>query len=245
MPNIKRFKLTLFALPRQLMQIDAIRNFFCYVRWLFLKHKIKILSGTEDDKNIYKETVKFNLIGLEDMGGARTHQLIRPLVSIERIQRTQNKLKVISIGPRSEAEIFNLYAYGFKLKNITGLDLITYSPYVHIGDMHQMPFDNSSFDVAIAGWVFVYSENPKLAAKETIRICKDKAIIAVTASYNNRSLEEVVERHGSLEAKRFDSLDAIKEAFSGHIDFIYFQQDIDPLFVNDIASATLIFRVKK
>ncbi|MBP6060427.1 MAG: methyltransferase domain-containing protein [Candidatus Pacebacteria bacterium] len=245
MRNFKRHTLTFLAFPRQLLQIDAIRNFFCYVRWVFLKRKIKTLSGSENDKNIYKETVKFNRIGLEDMDGARTHQLIRPLVSIERVSRKQNQLKVLSIGPRNEAEIFNLWAYGFSLKNITGLDLISYSPYIQIGDMHQMCFQSESFDIVIAGWVLVYSQNPELAAKEIVRVSKDQAIIAVTASYNNTSPEVIIERYGSLDAKRFDTLDSIKKAFDGHIDFIYFQQAVDPLFVNDIASPILIFRVKK
>ncbi len=245
MKNFKRHVLTLLVMPRQLLQIDFIRNFICYARWIVLKRKLQTLNGAENDKNIYKETIKFNCIGLEDMGGSRTHQLIRPLVSIERIARKQNQLKILSVGPRNEAEIFNLWAYGFSLKNITGLDLISYSPYIKIGDMHQMFFKDESFDVVIAGWVLVYSQNPELVAKEMLRVSKNQAIIAVTASYNNTSPEAIIQRYGSLDTKRFDTLASIKQAFDGHIDFIYFQQDVDPLFVNDIASPILIFRVKK
>lgn len=243
--RLHRYKGLVFRLPRQLMQIDLIRNFYCFLRYMFLKSNVKILAGSQEDPNIYKNTIKFNLMGMKDLDGERTHQLIRPIVAIEKIHRTQNKLKVLSIGPRTESEIFNLWAYGFPLRNITGLDLITYSKYVDIGDMHKMPYPDSQFDVLIAGWVLAYSHTPELAAKEIIRVAKDQGIVAVTASYNNRSKEEVIERHGSLEAARFDRLDRIKEVFKDHIDFIYFQQDVDPLFVDDLASPTLIFRVKK
>jgi SAM-dependent methyltransferase len=227
------------------MQIDVFRNVFCFVRWLFFKRNFEVFPGSENDSRIYKNTIKYNAIGMKEFDGERTHQLIRPIVGIEKVIRTQNQLKVLSIGPRTEAELFNLWAYGFSMKNIFGLDLLSYSPKIKVGDMHDIPFDDSLFDVVIAGWVLVYSHSPEIAAQEMIRIAKDQAVIAVTASYNNRSVEEIVERHGSLNARRFDSLDYIKEIFKGHIDFIYFQQDVDKFFEKDIASPTLIFRLKK
>jgi Methyltransferase domain len=243
--KFNKYKRLAFKLPRQLMQIDVIRNLFCFLRWSFLQRRMEVLPGADNDPKIYKNTVKFNLLGAKDLDGERTHQLIRPIVGIERILRTQNKLKVLSIGPRTEAEIFNLWAYGFSLKNITGLDLISYSKYIQVGDMHNMPLNDSSFDLIVAGWVLVYSHAPEIAAREIIRVAKDQAIIAVTASYNNRSSEEIIQRYGSLDTKRFDNLEYIKEVFKNHIDFVYFQQDVDPLLKQDIASPTLIFRIKK
>lgn len=243
--KIKAYIRLLLKLPRQLMQIDLFRNVFCFIRHLFLSRRLKILETANGNPNIYKETIRFNLLGAKDLSGERTHQLIRPLVSIERILRTQNQQKILSIGPRTESEIFNLWAYGFSLKNITGLDLFTYSKYIKIGDMHSMDFEDSKFDIVIAGWVLVYSNTPEVAAAEIVRVAKNGAILAITASYNNRLKEEVIQRHGSIDAKRFDTLHAIKDAFKDHIDFIYFQQDVDSLFVNDIASPILIFKSKK
>ncbi len=227
------------------MQIDLLRNIFCYIRYFFLKRNLKVLDGLDNIVDISNRTLRQNLLGLKETGGERTHQLIRPLVSIEKILRTQNKLTVLSIGPRTEAEIFNLWAYGFKLKNIKGLDILSYSKHIQVGDMHDMPFDSSSRDIVMAGWVIVYSDNPKKAAQEIVRVSKNNGTVAVTASYDNTPDLDVAESYGTVNKKRFNSLDSIKEAFDGHIDFIYFQQDIDPLFKNDIATATLIFRVKK
>jgi len=41
---------------------------------------------------------------------------------------------VLCIGPRSEAEILQLWAHGFKLSRIKALDLISYSPYTARSD---------------------------------------------------------------------------------------------------------------
>ena len=45
-------------------------------------------------------------------------------------------IRKFCIGPRNEAEIFMLWSYGFKLENIVGLDLISYSPLIDLGDMY-------------------------------------------------------------------------------------------------------------
>ena len=37
-------------------------------------------------------------------------------------------------------------------KNITALDLFSYTPKFDMGDMHKMPYNNNSFDIIISGW---------------------------------------------------------------------------------------------
>ena len=61
-------------------------------------------------------------------------------------------LKVLSIGPRSEGEIFKIFASGFELNNIVGLDLFSYSPLIKLGDMHNLEFNRGEFDIIFMGW---------------------------------------------------------------------------------------------
>src|SRR6202011_4942535 len=84
--------------------------------------------------------------------GLRTLKLIRPVSVIEGLGPPE-KQRLLAIGPRSEAEIFRIWAHGYRLCNIRGLDFISYSPLIDLGDMHALPYADSSFDVVLCGWV--------------------------------------------------------------------------------------------
>ena len=76
----------------------------------------------------------------------------------------------MSIGPRAEGEIFNIFAHGFELNNITGLDLFSYSPYIKLGDMHNLKFNDEEFDIVLMGWCLAYSNNKEKALSEVRRV---------------------------------------------------------------------------
>ena len=42
-----------------------------------------------------------------------------------------------------------LTSAGFDPANIRGLDLISYSSMVDVGDMHDLPYEDDSFDIVI------------------------------------------------------------------------------------------------
>ena len=109
-------------------------------------------------------TLEHNTSGLEKLVGYdRGSDLIAPLASIAKIADRVGELKVLSIGPRTEMEIFALIGLGFNPPNIDAVDLISYSPLVQVADMHSLPFCDDHFDVIIAGWVLAYSKNIKSA----------------------------------------------------------------------------------
>ena len=89
------------------------------------------------------------------------------------------EMSVLSIGPRTEMELLSLVAQGFDPDKIRGLDLISYSPWIDLGNMHYMPYKDNAFDVVISGWVLGYSDNPELACQEMLRVSKDEGIIAI------------------------------------------------------------------
>ena len=234
--------------PRQLLLIDVIRNIICAVRFFwFVKicRNLQILDPLPAGAS--KNTVLHNIKGLKDFAVPRSHNLIRPLVAVHLVRDEQWKKKVLTVGPRAEGEIFNLIAYGFSRRNIRGLDLISYSPFVDLGDMHAMPYPNSSFDVIILGWVIAYSEDRERVAQEILRVAKDGAIVAVGVSHNPLSNEEIENQLGYLPgaSKRIVNTDQILELFGTAVNYVYFSQDADGKLSHKVTGIISIFSISK
>jgi len=147
-------------------------------------------------------------------------------------------------------------ASGFSRSRIRGLDLMSYSPLIEVGDMHQTPFEDNRWDAIVCGWTLSYSRNPDLFSKELIRIAKRDCAIAIAVEYASLSYEEAIELDGySIEDKgfqRINSVDQILQLFEGHIEHVYFSHDA-PLkrhhtgagLVRNPSSAAVIFTVRK
>ena len=109
----------------------------------------------------------------------RPLRLLKTLSSIQYVRQRAPHLKVLSIGPRTEAELMGLLRLGFDIENIESLDLMSYSPYITKGDMHDLPYEDNSFDVIVAGWVLAYSSNNQRVADEILRVAKTGALITI------------------------------------------------------------------
>ena len=126
--------------------------------------------------------------------GGRSSLLINPIMSCRFINK--KKVKVLSVGPRTEGEIYNLICSGFPLKNITAIDLQTYSPLIKLGDIHNLDLPDNSFDIIICGWTIAYSYNRAKAASELIRVAKNNSLISISGTYAGKekgsiSMEEL------------------------------------------------------
>lgn len=124
-------------------------------------------------KNIY-----YNIT--QRFAGQRSTMLIAPLKSLDFVNF--KKAKILSVGPRTESEIFNLVGHGFKLKNIEAIDLQSYSKVIKLGDLLDIPFDNDKFDIVICGWVLSYTNKVKKGIDEMIRVTKNNGIICIGIS---------------------------------------------------------------
>jgi hypothetical protein len=116
----------------------------------------------------------FKKFPLQDFLMPRMEWLINAVYAIQDVTHSSN---ILLIGPRSENDIFLLRAKG--ASNITALDLIGYSPLVTLGDMHDIPFNDDTFDVIIIGWTLPYTTNPLLVLNEIIRVSRMKSYIAI------------------------------------------------------------------
>jgi SAM-dependent methyltransferase len=237
---------SIFLLPGIRKRIVRLRLFY------FIKLKKRLHSISSE--NAFDVTVKHNLKGLYDCND-RMKSLIQPLVSIEKVNKDS---KILVIGPRNENDLFLLYGNGLTWKNIIGLDLISYTPKIKLGDMHKIPFEDNSFDVVICGWTLGYSATPDIAAKEMLRVAKNGALIAIAQEYSTLTKEDIeillgyaIQDYTKLE-KRINSTGQILYLFSGHVDHVYFDHDAPNKLSHtrhghepNVSHASAIYSVKK
>lgn len=212
----------------------------CWLRYLWygvILNKTKTLNkDLEGHYQVSQNTVFHNLKGLK-LSSFRTFAGIRPIKLLQLASipdhvdnmgpKKNGTAKLLTIGPRAESEIFLARTLGFKKANIRGLDLISYSPYIDLGDMHDMPYEDNTWDVIIMGWVLAYSNDPQKAISEVIRVAKDKAVITLGYQYYPIPPEEVAKNAGYMvgSSQKYVNVDAILELFNGHIEQVYFRHE--------------------
>jgi hypothetical protein len=239
----------------QLLNVDVIRRAVASARLTYfvrVRHRLRTLDAPDASPN----TVSHNLKGLSDVSVRRSLVLIRPLVAALTIcqprraieRSTLRDIRLLSIGPRTEGELLNLFAHGFEPRLVRGCDLISYSPWIDLGDMHALPYEDASWDAIILGWVLAYSDNKQRAADEIVRVATDGAIVAIGVEYSSVSNEESVRTHGYLAGsdERIMSLADILKYFDGHVGEIYFSHDVvEERKDEDVVALVAVFSIRK
>ena len=227
-------------------------------RWLFrARLRYSLARGklrTMDSAGAFQMTVSTNLTSLRS-AGPRNLRLFRPLSVIETLP---SHPKVLVIGPRNEYDLFLMLTCGFEWDNIEGLDLISYSNKIRLGDMHAMPYPDNSWDAVVIGWTLSYSHQPQQAAREIVRVTKNGGLVAVGVTYSTLNEQESIQRFGrsiqdwKLLSERINTVDQILGFFGDNVDTVFFRHDSP----NKISSGSqakgekasysaVIFRVKK
>jgi SAM-dependent methyltransferase len=161
----------------RLLEIGVARAAIAQWRYRDLMQSRGVTTVTSAERAV-PETIEYSQFTLGSyVGSDRSNQMIRPLLSIGRVFENVADLKVLSIGPRTEMELFALLAAGFALPNIMLIDLFSYSPFIRVGDMHQIDSADNQFDIIVFGDVLAYSKTPEVAVGEIVRVARHKAII--------------------------------------------------------------------
>ncbi|MBN8603065.1 MAG: class I SAM-dependent methyltransferase [Planctomycetes bacterium] len=134
-----------------------------------------------------------------------------------------------------------MVAKGFNPKNIRGIDLISYSPWVDSGDMHKLPYGDGEFDAVVCGWTLSYSSHPDLAAMEMMRVVKKGGVVAVGVEYCS-DIGEVAKVTGyAIEDdydRKLNSVNDLLGLFKDRLDHVYFSHDA-PLRVSHSAAGVV------
>ena len=247
MPNpsqTRRVKGLLRHTLDQLLLVDLIRYVVVAARYFWFTRITKRLKTLGAEGNVATNTVMHNLRGITDFAVNRSHLLVRPLSVIETLPVDAH---ILCVGPRSEGELLSLAAHGFCWRNITGLDLISYSPRVQLGDMHAMPYAADKFDGVVLGWVLAYSEDPRIAAAEVVRVTSAGGVIAVGVEYSPKSQDEIISDVGYLPGAqhRISSCTEILEYFGPSVDHVYYTHVVAPRNRDEVGSLCVVFSIKK
>ncbi len=251
MPNpsqIRRYKGLARHTLDQILLVDLFRYGVVAIRFFWFVKVLKRLrtmgANGAMDAAVADNTIAHNLKGLSDLAVNRSHLLVRPLSVIEALPV---HARVLSVGPRTEGELMNLAAHGFAWSHIYGLDLISYSPKIQLGDMHSTPYADSHFDAVVMGWVLAYSEEPAKAASEMLRITRPGGIIAVGVEYSPQSQEQVIAEVGYLPGakERIGSCEQILAFFGSAVDHVYCHHVIAPDAFGSVGALCVIFSVRK
>lgn len=233
--------------PRELLRTKLARFIIAGGRFAWYALLLRRLRTTAGS-GVAKSTLAHNIRGMVDLHVERSSRLIGPITSVAAANRVDvSGLRLLTIGPRTEGEILNLVSSGFRRRNITALDLISYSPWVQIGDMHAMPYGDASFDVVLAGWVISYSDDKQRAADEIARVAKPGAIIAIGVEWVRKTPEQIAaERTGYIvgSADRLPSANAILSLFGGRVDRIYAKIDDQDVAAADAGDLIVVFRLR-
>jgi len=200
------------------------------------------LVTTGNERCLWDDAISLAKVGLSNFGAiARSSRLVRPMSAIDKVYLNADKLRALSIGPRTEMELLSLVGQGFRPQNIRGLDLISYSPWIDVGNAHDMPYEDNSFDVVVAGWVLVYSSDPQKICEEIVRVSRNGAVIAIGSTYwpqekRQKEAPERTEQHYPL-------VENILGMFSGFVDKIYVRHDPPDLSVE--GRTIVIFDIHK
>lgn len=232
--------LRLFSKPNLLLQVREVRQILAKQRakkLITVKSVRKFESGGEQ---IAKNTLQYNLEAAISAADLDRPSIMFGVVSgIEKVWKNRATFDVLSIGPRSEIEIFGLVGAGFDVKRIRAVDLFSYSPYVEVGDMHCLPYPDNSFDIVFLGWVLSYSTNQKLVANELLRVCKDKGIIVIAGDYSDSSRDDLLFNNTTTHMQSTSQILGLFDAKVGHV---YFRHEPSP---PEIAMVMTVFEASK
>lgn len=170
--------------PGDILQIEACRRFLALDRWKKSGQPVRVHGQL--DAGVMPGTIAHNRREIEEslfQSSKRTARLIAPLTAIEPFYSHADKMKVLAIGPRTEMELLHLYAAGFLPQHVSAVDLISSSPLIDTGDMHNLPYPERSFHLVVSGWAIAYSNRPERVMHEMIRVCKNQAFIALGVTY--------------------------------------------------------------
>ena len=242
MDILNRFKMRLYPFLR----IDRICHAVFKLRFFYFVQIKRSIRNYGDTTGVISHPYSLNMV-LKGRANTRPLRLIRPLSVVDQVKKDGD---VLSVGCRFEKELLYLAAYGFQPEKIRGLDMVSYSPWVDVGNMHSMPYPDNRWDVVVLGWVISYSSQPDVAAREVVRIARNGAAIAIGVSYYPIPMLVEMQENGTSEgscvgdpASRKQTVAALLDLFKGHVDEIYFAQEAPDK--TRPGMCTVIFSIKK
>lgn len=207
------------GLKRRLLSVRAIRRLVVNVRIIWFVKIRRQLKSLGDAKSA-PGTVTHNLRSLRSIG-TRAEDLIRAVSLAEDVRDGSTLI----IGCRNEDDLFVAQALGFK--SVVGLDLLSYSNKVVLGDMHEIDFPDNYFDAVVVPYTLSYSADARRAVSEFIRVCKDGGVLGIAVEYSEgeADLSSVGNLFQPADGYAYRSIQAILSLLGQSVGDVFVQYD--------------------
>ena len=212
------------------LKLKIFRYLFVLTRFLIFVFIFKRLRAIKETKKSFKATTDRNLkslLSLRDVyDGSRSEFFLNKLNKIESSENII-KSKVLIVGPRNEGEIYNFYAKGFLMKNITAIDLISYSKKIKVYDANfYLKNCKKKFDYIYLGFVLSYFKNPKKILSLATKCLKKNGYLVVC----NEAPRRIIDPRNVEKTVKFSNLKSLNYIFSKKLKNIYSTLYIEKLY---------------
>ncbi|MGZ3691081.1 MAG: class I SAM-dependent methyltransferase [Pseudobdellovibrio sp.] len=224
-----------------LLKSEYINYIVFKARFFYYVYVVRNIKVFQNDNSVMANQYSIDMLK-KGKTSNRPMKLIGPLQAIECVRKDGYTL---SVGCRFETELLFLQAFGFNPEKMRGLDMISYTPWVDLGNMHAMPYADSSMDTMVLGWILPYSDNPPQAAKEIIRVTKNGGVVAIGLSaYSDETRKKMIENkeYRVPPETRKQTTEEVLALFGENIKTVYYRHD--PERGSD-GSCAVIFSIKK
>lgn len=201
------------------------RGFYCFLRYLYFtrikkNYNILEIGKTLDEKFVNQKDIDFSSFKqfsqdkyldtvlryearnqiikknfkktIRNFNGERIFRLTS---NLHFSKKDYKNLKVLSVGPRNEGEIFSLITLGVNKKNIKAVDLHSYSPLINTGAIETIDFSDIKFDLITVGWVLIYCKDLKLVLKNLVKLSSINTIISFGSTIKSVIDERVANKN--------------------------------------------------
>lgn len=231
-------------LYNELFRVPAVRDALTLDRYQNLfQSRITKSDSSQSSKVTVNHNSDFQRMFFSELS-KRPDLISNVLSSINSVRQNSSRMKVLSIGARTEAEIFSLVNAGFNLKNIECIDLFSYTPYIKVGDVHQLNYENHSFDIVVCGWVLEFCSDINQACSEIRRVAKKNGYICIGGMHHpiSTNLEEYNKRKQHEDRVWYCNIESIKKAFNVEDKNWVFKSEIETQDLDKRGEVIAIFK---
>ena len=94
-PRVARVVSYVLTMPRQLLTIDLVRYLICSSRYIwFVKLARRLNTLADHTSGVAENTIMHNLGAITDFAVTRSHQIIRPVIAIDKVRQDITRQKV-------------------------------------------------------------------------------------------------------------------------------------------------------
>ena len=213
-------------------KIGRVANSFFRVpilRYLYMRARLRFFltfRGVRelDEHGSISNTVSHNLKSLRSYN-TRNEKLLLSCMCVEDL----TDATCLVIGSRTEEEIFLFRGFGFR--DVSAVDILSYSPLIDLGDMHSLPYEDGSFDFVFCAYTLSYSDDPRKAAEEMARVTRDGGTLAIAIEYvpwNRREeIQSALLGYTLMPKEKLETVDDILSLFAPNVGKVYVRYDAE------------------